>query len=327
LQAGKADTLFLSDDILKVELRSDFTAIQKDRSEEPVYHEGELIYRTGNGDHVKLSVRVMVRGNFRRDPKHCEFPPLYVNFRKSEVKNTIFDNQNRIKLVTHCQSREDLIEEYMVYKMYNQVTKRSMKARMARIIYYDTKADSVLFTNYSFFIEDKDKVAERNNSKETLKFMTPFSLDKESYMKLTFFQYMIGNRDWYVSSRKNIDLMQPDDTSQAPYAIPYDFDFCGMIDADYTKPQGVPKEKLSERRIYKGICYSEGELNEVFDFYRRLRPAFVSIIKSQKYLSAYTRRQDIRYIGYFYKVIGDKNLLSKEFLERCETRKDYNIPE
>jgi hypothetical protein len=327
VSAAKADTLFLSDEIIKIELKSDFTAIQKDRSENPVYHEGELIYYSPGGNVVKLSIKIMARGNFRRDPKHCDFPPLFVNFKKNEVKNTIFENQDKLKLVTHCIFEEDLIEEYLVYKLYNQITDLSFKVRLAKITYFDTALDKKLFEKYSFFLEDKDHVAERNNASEKDKFLTPFDLNQESYKKLSVFQYMIGNKDWFVTSRKNIVIMQPDDTSNAPYAVPYDFDFSGFVNAAYTKPKGVPEDLLSERRVYKGLCYTYDEIQETVKYYQELKPVFKSIIKKQKLISGYTRKQLLYYIDQFYVIIESGELIKQEFMEKCETKRDYNISE
>ncbi len=327
LPAAKVDTLFLSDEIIKIELRSNFSAIQKDRTGEAVYHDGELIYLSQDGKQVKLSVRIMARGHFRRDPVHCNFPPLFLNFKKNEVKNTIFNDQNKIKLVTHCQSEEDLIEEYSIYKMYNLVTDLSMKVRLVKISYFDTGLGKKIFEKYSFFVEDKERVAERNDAFEKDRFLTPFELNIENFKKLAFFQFMIGNKDWFISSRKNIVIIQPRDTTKAPYALPYDFDFAGMINASYTKPADVPDEYLSDRRVYKGLCYTEKEMQEIFDFYRNLRPAFESIINSQKLISGYRRKQIIRYIDYFYTVMKRSDLIKQEFLDKCETRKDYNLSE
>jgi hypothetical protein len=269
----------------------------------------------------------MVRGNFRRDPKHCDFPPLFVNFKKSDVKNTIFKNQDKLKLVTHCIFEEDLIEEYIVYKLYNQVTDLSFKVRLAKIAYFDTVLNKKLFEKYSFFLEDKDHAAERNNAFEKNKFLTPFNLDQESYKKLSVFQYMIGNKDWFVTSRKNIVIMQPNDTSRAPYAVPYDFDFSGFVNAAYTKPKGVPDSLLSERRVYKGLCYTYNEFQEIVKYYQELRPVFKSIIKKQKLFSASNREQLLYYIDQFYAIIENKELIQQEFLDKCETKRTYNIPE
>lgn len=327
IMAIKADTLFNSDEVIKMELRSDFSAIQVDRVDNPQYHEGELIYQTPDGTAIKLSVKVMARGNFRRDPENCSFPPLALNFKKNEVKNTLFDNQDKLKLVTPCQYDRYVIDEYLVYKLYNQVTDRSFKVRLVSILYFDTGKGKKLFEKYSFFIEHEDQVAERNNSVEIDKILTPYDLDWETFRKTAFFQYMIGNKDWYVTSRRNIVIMQPNDTTLAPYAIPYDFDFAGFINADYTRPKDVPVEFLATRRVYKGLCYDAREYNEVFALFKSLRPVFESVMDDMPLISKFDKGQHKVYLSSFYEIIENKEMIRQEFQDKCETRKAYNVPE
>jgi hypothetical protein len=323
----KPDTLFVSDDVINIELRADFTAIQKDRAAEAQNHDGVLIYHTPDGKEVKLNVKLMVRGNFRRDPKNCGFPPLSVNFRKSEVKRTLFDNQDKLKLVTPCQYDRYVIDEYLIYKMYNLITERSFKVRLVNILYFDTSKDKKLFQKYSFFIEHEDQVAERNNSVEIDSMITPFSLERESFKKIAVFQYMTGNKDWYVTSRRNIVLMQPNDSTQPIYAIPYDFDFSAFIDADYTKPKDVPAEYLATRRVYKGLCYTTAEYNEAFAYFKSMRPLFESTIDNMPLISKSDKIAHHGYLNSFYKIIESKDMIQQEFLDKCETRKMYNLPE
>ena len=325
VHAGKLDSLFQADQILNIELRSDFSAIQEDRVEEPGYHDGELIYTAENGETVKLSVKVMARGNFRRDPVNCRFPPLRLNFKKEEVKNTLFDKQNELKLVTPCQTEEDVLEEYLIYKMYNQVTEISLRVRLAKILYFDTGRGKKLFERYSFFIEDKGRAAKRNDGFERDKFITLYDLNSDNVKKMTVFQYIIGNKDWYETTRHNIVIIQPDDTTKVPYALPYDFDFSEFINADYTKPVGIPDEMLENRRIYKGICYTTDEFNEIFEFYRGLRPAFESIISNMELVSKFSRKQIMKYLDEFYSVTENSELFKREFLDVCKTKKDYGI--
>lgn len=321
--AGKVDSLFQSEEVISMELRSDFSAIDNDRSEDPAYHEGELIYLSGNEDTVKLSVKVMARGNFRRDPVNCRFPPLLVNFKKNEVKNTLFDDQNKLKLVTPCQTEEDVLQEYLIYKMYNLVTDISHQVRLVKILYFDTGRNKKVFERLSFFIEDEDHVAKRNGGFEKDKFMTPFDIDQDNMKKVAVFEYIIGNKDWFITTRHNIKIIQPDDTTRAPFALPYDFDFSAFINANYTKPKGVPDEMLENRRVYKGLCYTTVEFNEIFEFYRKLRPQFESLIMNQEGISKFGRKQEVNYIDEFYEVTEDPDRFKKEFLEICKTRKDY----
>jgi hypothetical protein len=320
---NQPDILFRSDEVISMELWTDYGAIQKDRADEPQEHDGELRYLNAEGDTLVFSVKVMARGNFRRNPVNCDFPPLMVNFKKKEVDNTLFDNQNKIKLVTPCQSEVDVIEEFLIYKMYNLISPISHKVRLVSMSYYDTRNEKKLFEKYSFFIEDEDHVAERNNCFEKDKFITPFDMNQENITKMSLFQYMIGNKDWYITSRHNISIIQPVDTTKAPYALPYDFDFSSFVDADYTKPRGVPDEMLESRRIYKGLCYTREEFETAFDFYRKLRPEFESIIMNMDKISKYSRKQAVRYIGYFYNVIEKEELIEKEIFGTCKTRKDY----
>jgi hypothetical protein len=323
--AVSVDSLFRSDEVIKIELRSDFDAIQKERTDSQSYHDGELIYYTPDRDPVRLTVRIMARGNFRLDPVNCDFPPLFVDFKKGEVANTIFRNQNRIKLVTPCQFEEDIIDEYTIYKLYNQVTDLSFNVRLVKVLYFDTGLNKKVFEKYSFFLEDKKHVAERNNATERDKFLTPFDLNRENFQKLSVFQYIIGNKDWYVSSRKNIMVLEPEEAYQGLYAVPFDFDFSGFVNAEYTKPRGVPEDLLADRRVYKGLCYTDEEFKKIFDFFRGLKPEFESIINNQKLIPKYTRRQILDYINNFYTIIDRNELFEQAFLTTCETPKDYNI--
>jgi hypothetical protein len=327
--AIETDSLFKSDEIINLELRSDFSAILNDRLTSPVYHDGELIYHTPGGEAKKLSVQIMVRGHFRRDTANCNFPPLYVNFKKIEVENTLFDNQDRLKLVTPCQTQEYVLKEYIIYQLYNQVTDLSMKVRLVKILYFNTHTDKKVFEKYSFFIEEKKHVAERNTVFEKDEFVSPSDLNKENFKRMSVFQYIIGNVDWlnwYFDKYHNVIIMQPYDTTLAPLAIPYDFDFAGIVHASYTLPKEGSEVLSDKRRIYRGLCYTAEEFEASFEFYRKLRPVFESIINNMTLVSKRSRKQMIKYIGYFYNVIDNKKLIKREFLDACETTIDFKKP-
>jgi hypothetical protein len=323
--AEKSSSLFESDELLRLELRADFNAIEKGRTEDPEYFDGELIWFSSNDIPEKFNVKVMVRGHFRRDPEICSFPPLLVNFKEKEVQNTIFDKQNKLKLVTPCQNEEYVVEEYLLYKMYNEVTDISLKVRPAKILYYDTGTGKKLFEKFSFFIEDKGEMAERNDAETIDKFLTPFDLNRENFKKMALFEYLIGNKDWYITSRKNVIILKPHDLSQKLLAVPFDFDLSGIIDVSYSKPEGVPEYALADKRIYKGLCYTDDEFSETFNYFRKLKPVFENIINSQDYIPKYSKKKLTRYIAEFYTVIENNKLFQREFLSVCQTQKDYNL--
>jgi len=327
LPGGKPDTLFLSDEILNIELRSDFTSIRADTSSNPVFYDGRLIYHEADGKTKKFDVKVRARGDFRRRTDICSFPPLMVNFKKKEVQHTIFMGEDKLKLVTPCQREEDVIEEYLVYRMYNFVSPLSYKVRLAKIRYFDTASETELFERYSFFIEDDDRLAGRFNASKFEEFLTPFDLDRENFMLMSVFEYLIGNKDWFISSRRNVTIIRPDDTTKALHVVPYDFDFASLIDASYTKPRNVPEQYLSTRRVFKGLCYTREEFEKTFKTFRNLKPVFESLFGVEDLISRSTKNRNLAYLNEFYKIIQDEELFRKEFLEACETRRMYNLPD
>ena len=95
--------LFASRDILELTLIADFKQLRKDRKEENEYRPAQLVLP--GGDTLKLKVRT--RGNFRLNKRNCNFPPLRLNFKPRGTEGTVFENQDKVKLVAHCQDRKD----------------------------------------------------------------------------------------------------------------------------------------------------------------------------------------------------------------------------
>jgi len=320
----------MSDELISFELHADYNAIQEDKWKEdslgkggePVYFDAMIIYGSDDSK-VEVPVRIKARGNFRRNPENCKFPPLMFNFKKKEAKNTLFDDQDKPKLVTPCQYEPEVVKEYIVYKMFNLITDFSYKVRLAKILYYNTAKDKKLFERLSFFIEEDEKVAKRNDAKIVKKHHFPFDLNPDYEAKVSMFQFMIGNRDWYYTSGQNMDIMYPNDTTMLPVPVPYDFDFSEFVNAAYTKPAGIPDEMLAKKRIFKGMCLSIEQFTEVIEYYNILRPQFENIVNENEYLQKYSKKECLNYLEDFYTIINTQDLLKAEVLDTCWTRKDY----
>jgi hypothetical protein len=327
--AQDLDSLFKSDDLLFFELRADFDALQEDswkegeeKGGEPEYFDALIIY--GSEDNkVEVPVRIKARGNFRRNPAHCKFPPLMFNFKKKEVKNTLFDNQDKPKLVVPCQYEPEVVKEYIIYKMHNLITDFSHQVRLANILYFNTAKNKKYFEGISFIIEEDESVAKRNDAKIVKKHHFPFDLDPDYEAKISMFQFMIGNSDWFYTSGQNMDVMYPNDTTLLPVPVPYDFDFSEFVNAAYTKPEGVPDEMLAKKQIFKGMCLSNEKLSEVIEYYNMKRPQFESLISENEYLKNYHKKGCLKHMENFYDIINTQEMLKTEILDTCFTRKDY----
>jgi hypothetical protein len=275
------------------------------------------------GDTITLPTRLRVRGVFRRDPKNCSFPPLWVNFKKEDIKGTLFENQDRLKLVTPCQLERYILQEYMIYKMYNLVSEMSYRVRLVKVKYFNTANNKLLFTRFSFFIEDNDIMAARNGERNvTEKFHNPYKVNREQMIKVGLFEYMIGNKDWYITSRHNITLIWKD-SLEAPYPVPYDFDMSGLIDAEYRKPAGVPDELLIDTQVYQGICMTEEEKIAGFAFFENLRDDFEQTITEIPYAPRSLKNRTINYLKRFFGIINDPDRVKSEIDMHCDKFQNY----
>ncbi len=77
----------------------------------------------------------------------------------------MFDGQDKLKLVTHCNSNalyeEYMVREYLAYKVHNLITPRSYRARMAKVTYVDSATGTPIETRNGIFMEHEDDVAKR----------------------------------------------------------------------------------------------------------------------------------------------------------------------
>jgi len=102
--APSPDPLFQSADLLDITLVAPFDQIDRDRDKEREY-EGSLSYTDANGQEVVLDITLEVRGNDRLKKANCRYSQLWVDFKRRQAAGTLFENQNRLKLVVQCGRR------------------------------------------------------------------------------------------------------------------------------------------------------------------------------------------------------------------------------
>ena len=157
--------LFSSYNVLTFTIKAPLKRIMKERDQESEESPGTLVLE--QGDTFSFNIKIRTRGKTRLEKTVCPFPPLRLNFQKDSVAATVFEGQDKLKLVTHCQDNSEAYEqyvllEYLAYRTYNLLTDFSFRVRLARITYDDTESDRAPVTAYGFLIEDKDILAARN---------------------------------------------------------------------------------------------------------------------------------------------------------------------
>jgi len=228
--------LFKSRHILKVHLTFHIDSLLNNRNVDTIDHLGTLTYFGTGGKSTDFSVIVKMRGNFRRNPDNCSFPPLRLGFLTDNSEDTLFRGLEWLKLVTHCQTdstdfEQLILQEYLLYKTYNIISPFSFNVRLLDIKYIDSSGSGTIIQSYGFFIERPKQMAQRNGG-ELVKtdVMLYKNLDETSLIKLSLFQYMIWNNDWSVPLFHNVKFVKTT-SNKLPFPVPYDFDWAGIVSA------------------------------------------------------------------------------------------------
>jgi hypothetical protein len=314
--------LFSSHQTLRFTLEADWGTIFKDRSQESQYHPAKLYIDALDGSPVVLEIKVRTRGNFRLQPRICGFPPLRLNFPKKGTENTVFAGQDRLKLATHCQDRREqyeqiTLQEYLIYRTFNLLTDKSFRVRLARITYQDAAGKRDSLTRYGFLIEDENAMAARlGGSILHLEGIHDNNTDPEQMMMVTAFQYFVGNTDWSVWALHNIVLVDIP-PNPFPVAVPYDFDWSGVIEAPYARPDAKLPIRSVRERLYRGYCRERSEMQPVLDVFNQKKEAIYALWTSQDGLQEKTLKRALEYFDEFYRTINDPRAVEREFLRNC----------
>jgi hypothetical protein len=253
-ETAEALPLFADTAVLPVTLVGDFKAINKDHDPNSKQRYPGVL-RTG--DNTELQVQFRARGHVRRLSRTCDYVPLKVEFVKKATKGTVFAEQDALKLVVQCAGGDEyeqyLLREYLAYRIFNVITHRSFRARLAKVSYVDRASGKPAGTRIGMFLEDEGDVARRFEGRivelQRLRFD---DLDSDSLMPAMIFEYLIGNTDMSIYALHNMQIVQRPDKSL--HVVPYDFDYSGLVNAPYALPaRGFLLKNVTER-LYRGPC-------------------------------------------------------------------------
>jgi hypothetical protein len=321
-QAAENLPLFQSAEPLVFTLAADFKAIDRDRHpESTTTYPGTITFGQSDGTTVTRPVRVRGRGHTRRDPRVCDFVPLRIEFAKPDVAGTVFAGQSALKLGTHCRSaalfEQYVLREYTAYRIFNLLTPASFRVRLARATYVDAPSKKSLGERFAIFLEDADDVARRMEGRVNEQRKFGFDrLDQDYLTLMTLFQFMIGNTDLAVKAQHNIRAVEmPDETR---YAVPYDFDYSGLVNTIYAvvdtkRIEGITS--VRERR-YLGPCRTQADLEPFLEKMRAARPAVEALYDLPGFTEA-SRRDGRAYLESFYRTIDRPAEVKKTLVDRC----------
>ena len=273
------------------------------------YQAGKFSYKDDKGKKITRDLKIRPRGKYRR--RICDFPTVKLNFSKKELKADGLTKYDDYKLVTHClddkiESKENVLREYLIYKMYNILSEKSYQVQYLKITYIDSKKKLPKLKRTGFVIEDTGELAHRIGAK--ILSAPNFPMDSFNMEQLNFvalFQYMVGNLDWKASPfTKNVKVMkyEGDSTYQI---IPYDFDFSGLVSTSYLRLAEHLNQKSARQRIFLGQIKEQSDLKNNIALYKSKKEELLNYIDNFKLLSEVSRDNIRTYIESFYEDIAD----------------------
>ena len=287
---------------------------------------GTLAYLDGDGANRAMPIWIRARGRWRNEPANCSMPPLAVIFRADATPGTLFEGQTMLPLTTHCNDRPSTQEQYVLkellaYHIYNELTDKSMRVRLARVSYEHTGRRPRSLQRYAFFTEHFDSLAARNDAEfwPTENF-DPGMADAAQLATLALFEFMIGNTDWSMLTSHNIAHLRAADGTVV--AVPYDFDFSGIVDASYAMPPPTLRLRNVRQRVYRGFCHPGLDWEALFRRFEAQREPIAALIGQVPALDDEQRAEMHAYVGSFYEILGSAERRQQEIVEKCRPLAD-----
>jgi hypothetical protein len=322
-RASAEKPLFAGDDKVHLVIQAPLSTLIRNRSNNGTIS-GTLVEPNGQS----LPITLALRGITRRTSEVCDFPPLRVDFTAPPPPTSLFAGQKKLKLVTHCRSspssQQYVLLEYAAYRMYNLLTPRSFRARLADIDYREADGRAIV-SRIGFFLEDLSDVGHRNGMREVHggERIPLSNLSAPDAGRYALFEHMIGNHDWSMRAGPpgddcchNARLIGVAAAGQT-IPVPYDFDFSGLVDPPYAFPPAELQLQDVRERLYRGYCMHNADAMTAARQMRSERPRIIAVLSQVPGLDGRTQSRAASYLNGFFADIGTDADLGSRVLNRC----------
>jgi hypothetical protein len=248
-------------------------------------------------------------------------PPLSIYFDAATAVGTLFEGQTMLPLTTHCRARPSdyeqyVFKEYLAYRIYNALTDRSLRVRLATVTYHDTQRSERIVERHGFFTEHFERYAARQG----MMLVEPEEFDiaqadAHELARMTLFEYLIGNTDW--SARAGHNVVHFRDAAGAVSAVAYDFDFSGLVDALYAGPPPQLPIRSVTQRLYRGYCHPGLDWDALFAEFQGRRSMIQGLIEEEPHLEDGHRGDMREFVGDFFAIIDSPEERKDKIIDAC----------
>lgn len=319
--------LFSGSQPIQINLSGPFEQIKKEQDKSKEYP-GTLSYIDADSNAINFDIKLSARGNSRLASEECEFAQLWLDFKKSQTPGTLFEDQNKLKLVVQCgtnaRSKQWLLQENLAYTVFENISDLHLKTRMLEVTYTDSEKPKKQRTQLAFVIEHHKSLAQRKGMRlEKERSVSIAELDETQTASVSLFAYLIGNTDFSFiqgdegdSCCHNMKILV--DEQGRHYPVPYDFDNTGWVSAGYALgPSPNIGIRNTVQRRYRGFCSHEAALyNQLLEVSNK-QEAILAALDNTLELSRVNRGRLVKYSNEFFKTVNNPAEIVSEFSQHC----------
>jgi len=320
------DTLQVYEDLFGLEepmyftMKTNLKKFKKTRRDEK-YQPAELTCHVNDTFQVTHPVRIKARGIFRRD--NCTLPPFWLNIRYAGIEADSIRDINRLKMVIRCKKSQPyeyyILREYLVYKLYSLITPYSFRVRLVHLNIMDTGSENSLSEDWAFIIEPEELLQERLNC-VVMKIdkLSIRTVNRDMMDKVALFQYMIGNGDFSVTGRHNLKILTLRDQHIPGFVpLPYDFDYCGLVNTVYAQPGEALGIESVRERYFLGPCRSREIQREAIQNFALYKDEMIEYVLRFEFLNEDEKMDMIAYVESYFSEAEDEKFIERHLAPTC----------
>ena len=288
------------------------------KKEKEAYQPANLkVYDKDGTELLDIDMRTRARGNMRK--KVCRIPPIKIDIPDETLDSLNFEKTvDKLKFVFPCNSgkgfQDILFKEYFLYQLYDLLDDNGMRVKLVDVIIFNEEKEK--FNWVGFLIEDEDEYARRQNARllESSK-LSASRLEREPFLKMVFFQYMIANVDWSIKNKHNIELVKLPDVEKV-IAVPYDFDYSGFVGTDYAVPATtLPIQSVHERFFFPSNKMTGEEFDRMVKYFLSIEQDIYKLCDEATYMQPKTIEANKKYLSNFFKLLRKPEKLKANFVK------------
>ena len=253
-----------------------------------------------DGKAMTVKGDLTLRGKTRR--RICDYPPIKLNLSKKDLKtlglNHVVEEYKLVQPCKNADNGEDLLQrELLAYQLIQLIDSHSFNTHHINLKLQNENGTSHV-QHQAFFMESEEEIGLRLNLEPLDGMNNDFKITTENHLRLALLQLFVGNDDWDVNAQRNVFLLK--DTAGQVLPIAYDFDYSGLVAANYARPNpNLPPHMLRDR-VYMGPKVDEVLWNKVRADFLSRRDQILEFLKNTDTVKADTRRDITSFIRAFF---------------------------